>query len=78
VLSPAGHFYSAEVIKVSLPANTYFKSKGGQALHVAECADPGGKVSNLPTLSLFCDGFTSTRVIARRWLPDELYDVQPP
>jgi len=64
-IAPATAFYNNESITVSIPANSLFSSVAGVALHVAECSDPGGVESKLPTVNYDCDGDTSTRVVTK-------------
>jgi hypothetical protein len=52
----SGTFHAGQRIKLSVGPNHYFT----KYLHVniLECADPGGKKSNLPTSAASCDGNT--------------------
>ena len=56
VITPKGPFHNGETIKISAGPNKFFRAFG--RVNVLECADPGGKKSNLPKDDTTCDGNT--------------------
>jgi hypothetical protein len=51
-----GAYHNEQFINLSVGPNHYFKPYS--SVKILECADRGGKKSNLPTSSLTCDGNT--------------------
>jgi len=55
-VTPAGPYHNGQKINISVGPNRFFKPYG--RVNVIECADPQGKVSNLPRDENSCDGNT--------------------
>jgi len=55
-VSPHGNLIDGQKISIGVGPNGYFTPHVG--VHILECADPGGSVSNLPTDITACDGNT--------------------
>lgn len=53
---PPGGYRDQQTVSISVPANRLFKP--GQVVVVLECADPGGRLANLPIDNFPCDGAT--------------------
>ncbi len=51
-----GPYHNGQSISLSVGPNRYFTPYS--RINVIECADPGGKASNLPTSASTCDGNT--------------------
>ena len=64
-IAPSRNYHNNQSVTVSLAPNALYRSPAGLALHVVECADPGGLVSKLPTRFYECDADTSTRVVTK-------------